>query len=110
MKLAPRSCSSLFAGLLFAATLSTSRAAPEVELLVDGDELLPTTTLEVRFARDMISREQVGVTVENSPLTIQPAWPGKFTWLSKRSGVYVPTEPPRHGDELHDRVTRGAER
>jgi hypothetical protein len=73
MKLTPRSCSSLIAGLLFAATLAAGYAAPEVELLVDGDELLPSTTLEVRFARDMISREQVGVTVENSPLTIQPA-------------------------------------
>jgi uncharacterized protein YfaS (alpha-2-macroglobulin family) len=97
MKHTRRSCSSLIVCLLFSAALSAGRAAPEVELLVDGDELLPSTTLEIRFARDMISREQVGVTVENSPLTIQPAWPGKFTWLSRRSGVYVPTEPPRMG-------------
>jgi uncharacterized protein YfaS (alpha-2-macroglobulin family) len=97
MKLTCHSLFPLIAGLSFAATLAASRAAPEVELLVDGDELLPTSTLEIRFARDMINREQVGVTVANSPFTIQPACPGKFTWLSRRSGVFVPTEPPRMG-------------
>ncbi|MEA3207285.1 MAG: alpha-2-macroglobulin [Chthoniobacter sp.] len=72
-------------------------AAPEVEWLVDSEEFTPSTTLEIRFAREMVSREQLGVAVEESPLVFQPALKGKFTWLSRRSGVFVPAEAPRMG-------------
>ena len=72
-------------------------AAPDVELLVDDDELLPSTTLEIRFAREMVSRDQLGLDSAPSPLAFQPALVGKFTWLSQRSGVFVPSEAPRMG-------------
>ncbi len=90
----------LLAALLFPLLASFARAAgpvPEVELLVDGDSLLPSTTLEVRFAREMVGRDHVGIPVANSPLVFQPSLPGKFTWLSRRSGVFVPSEPPKMG-------------
>ena len=70
------------------------RAAAEVELMMDGDQLTPTTTLEVRFAREMVPPESLGVPAARSPLVLQPALPGTFTWLSRRSGVFSPTEPP----------------
>ena len=82
----------------FAMFLSlTAWAAPDVELLVDGDELLPSTTLELRFAREMVSRDLPGIEAAQSPLVFQPPVAGKFTWLSQRSGVFVPSEAPRMG-------------
>src|SRR4051794_23096480 len=69
-------------------------AAPEVELMLDGDQLTPSTTLEVRFAREMVVSENLGVPAARSPILLQPKLAGTFTWLSRRSGVFAPTEPP----------------
>jgi uncharacterized protein YfaS (alpha-2-macroglobulin family) len=71
----------------------------EVELIFEGEQLQPTSTLELRFARELVGREQLGVAVTPGPLAIEPALPGSFTWLSRRSGVYVPSEPPAMGVE-----------
>ncbi len=87
-------CFRLYIALLLSLT---AWAAPDVELLVDGDELLPSTTLEIRFAREMVNRDQLSIALEQSPLVFQPALVGKFTWLSQRSGVFVPSEAPRMG-------------
>ena len=96
MKFTPalRCLAALSASFLLAAT---ARSAPDAELMIDGEVLLPSTTLEVRFAREMVSREQLGIDTAPSPLAIQPALPGKFTWLSQRSGVFVPSEAPKMG-------------
>ena len=72
-------------------------AAPEVGLLLEGDAITPSTTLEIRFAREMVTRDLLGVEVAESPLVFQPALVGKFTWLSQRSGVFVPSEAPKMG-------------
>ncbi len=89
----------LFALLLFVGlfTAPLARAASDVELLVEGDTLVPSTTLELRFARDMIKAEEVGLVATPPPLVVQPALAGTFTWLSKRSGVFTPTEEPAMG-------------
>ena len=71
-------------------------SAPAVTWMVDGNVLEPSTTIEVRFDRDMVDTETVG-TVAKQALAIEPALPGKFTWLSRRSGVYVPTQVPAMG-------------
>ncbi|HEV7403472.1 MAG TPA: MG2 domain-containing protein [Chthoniobacteraceae bacterium] len=78
-------------------TAPRARAAAEAELLVDGDALVPSTTLELRFAREMIKAEEVGLPATPAPLTVQPALAGTFTWLSKRSGVFTPTAEPAMG-------------
>ena len=83
--------------IIFSLLQPMAWAAPDVELMVDSDELLPSTTLEIRFAREMVSRDELGIAVEQSPLVFQPALAGKFTWLSQRSGVFVPSEVPRMG-------------
>lgn len=62
-----------------------------------SDQLQPTSTLEFRFGREMASKDELGVPVANSPVVIDPPLPGSFTWLSRRSGVYVPWEAPRMG-------------
>ena len=80
---------------LAAAALATK--LPEVELVVEGGTLQPSSTVEVRFARAMVGQEQLGVAVAESPLVFTPALPGSFTWLSTRSGVYAPSAVPPLG-------------
>ncbi len=91
----------LFVLLVGWAFVSTAQARPirggDVELLFEGEELAPSTTLELRFAREMVAREELGVPVEKPPLVIEPRLPGAFTWLSRRSGVFVPSEMPAMG-------------
>jgi uncharacterized protein YfaS (alpha-2-macroglobulin family) len=84
--------------LCLGATLASVRAAPPpaVQWLVDGDALEPSTTIEIRFDRDMVDQEEVG-TAAKPALAIEPALPGQFTWLSRRSGVYVPSQVPAMG-------------
>ena len=89
--------------------LGTVLAAPppEVELIVEGDALEPASTLEVRFARPMVTAELVGVVVKDAPLVLVPALPGQFTWLSTRSGVYAPTAAPVLGTAYKVQVRAG---
>ena len=84
--------------LCLGATLACVRAAPApaVQWMVDGDTLEPSTTIEIRFDRDMVDQEEVGTAVKPA-LAVEPALPGKFTWLSRRSGVYVPSQVPGMG-------------
>ncbi len=70
-----------------------------VRLMLAGDTLEPTTTLEFRFEEPVIESAKVGVVEDPSPLKIAPSWPGEWTWLSRRSGVFTPTEPPALGNE-----------
>src|SRR3954447_24046745 len=74
---------------------------PEVQLMREGDKLQPTSTLEFRFSREMVSKDELGVPLANSPVVLEPALPGSFTWLSRRSGVYVPWEAPQMGVTYH---------
>lgn len=83
--------------LIFLLATAISAPPPEVELFVEGGALQPASTIEVRFVRAMVAAEQVGVVVPESPLVFTPALPGKFTWLSTRSGVYSPTAAPLLG-------------
>ncbi|MEI7954146.1 MAG: hypothetical protein WCJ66_03145, partial [Verrucomicrobiota bacterium] len=80
------------------AILASAWAAPgqAVEWMVDGGTLEPSTTIEVRFDRDMVEQEEVG-TAAKPALAVEPALAGAFTWLSRRSGVYVPSEVPGMG-------------
>jgi uncharacterized protein YfaS (alpha-2-macroglobulin family) len=75
-------------------------AEKEVELLTDAEFLQPTSTFEFRFATPVVSRDEVGTIATNPPIRIEPAIAGTFTWLSQRSGVFVPTAPPPLGAGL----------
>lgn len=63
---------------------------PPAEMIVDTEELQPSTTIEFRFTQPMVSRDEIGLTPKQSPISIQPKVPGTFTWLSTSSGVFVP--------------------
>jgi alpha-2-macroglobulin len=75
-------------------------AEKEVELLTDAEFLQPTSTFEFRFATPVAGREEVGTVASSPPIKVEPAIAGTFTWLSQRSGVFVPTAPPPLGAGL----------
>jgi uncharacterized protein YfaS (alpha-2-macroglobulin family) len=64
-----------------------------VELILNPSPPGPSTTLEVRFDQPMAGPDQIGRASNPSPLIIKPALGGVFTWLSSRSGAFVPSEP-----------------
>jgi len=64
-----------------------------VELLLNPSPPGPATTFELRFDQPMVGPDKIGHPAEPSPLVIEPALGGVFTWLSPRSGAFVPSEP-----------------
>jgi hypothetical protein len=81
----------------FTTVPATVAAEKEVELITDAEFTQPTSTFGFRFAMPVVGREEVGTVASNSPIKIEPAIAGTFTWLSQRSGVFVPTAPPPLG-------------
>jgi hypothetical protein len=76
------------------ATIPTAFAEPKpVELVLSSKKIEPATALEVRFAEPMVGREGIGQAANACPLVLQPTIPGKFVWLSTRSGAFSPDEP-----------------
>ena len=57
------------------------------------DKANPTATFTIRFAQPIVDSASVGKVAEPSPVELQPAVKGKFTWLSTRSGTFAPEEP-----------------
>lgn len=90
-----------FAALIVCALVPAALAADkDVELLTDAEFLQPTSTLEFRFATAVAVKDDVGTIPTTAPIEIKPALAGTFTWLSQRSGVFVPSSPPRLGTEF----------
>src|SRR5258708_37279951 len=82
-------------------------AGKDVELLTDAEFLQPTSTLEFRFASAVAAKDDVGTVPAVAPIEITPALAGTFTWLSQRSGVFVPSRLPRLGTEFVVTVRSG---
>ena len=82
---------------LLGAALTGCRQARDysegVELVANTETPTPAMTFELRFEPAMVRESEVGPVTTNSPLVITPPVAGTFTWLSTRSGVFVPTEP-----------------
>lgn len=87
--------------------LSSVGHATDVELFTDSAYLEPSSTLEFRFSEPIIDKNSVGPVSGESPVIIQPALPGKFTWLSTRSGVFVPDSAPPLGTEFRVSIRPG---
>jgi uncharacterized protein YfaS (alpha-2-macroglobulin family) len=64
-----------------------------VEFILNTDTLTPSTTYELRFAETVVAESAVGQLAESSPLLVSPRLNGRFFWLSRSSGVFVPAEP-----------------
>jgi uncharacterized protein YfaS (alpha-2-macroglobulin family) len=71
--------------------ISPATAAP-VEMITDTEFLQPSSTLEFRFASPMIGGDEVGIAVamDRAPVVVAPPVDGRFTWLSRSSGVFAP--------------------
>lgn len=68
-------------------------------LLLSGEELAPAATMELRFEEPVVDDGQVGRVADPCPLVIRPPLNGTFQWLSRRSGVFTPSQPPPLGRE-----------
>lgn len=90
--------------------LATSAADQPVEMITDTENLQPASTLEFRFARPMIGRDDVGVsvTLDKSAITIAPDVAGRFTWLSRSSGVFSPDDAWPLGGSFNIRLREDA--
>jgi len=98
----------LFLGLLEGVTEPTNKnAVATTKILPASRNLQPTTTFEIRFSSAMVQKSVVGKLEENTPLVIEPALKGKFTWLSERSGVFTPERPFVMGQEYTVRSRKG---
>ena len=96
-----RSARAFLATLIASAVIPAALAADkDVELLTDTEFLQPTSTLEFRFVNAVAAKDDVGTVPAVAPIEIKPALAGTFTWLSQRSGVFVPSSPPRLGTEF----------
>lgn len=78
--------------VLFCATPFLYAAPAAVQMFPDSGELQPGTTLEFRFTKALVTPESLGTTKE-APIVFTPDLPGTFTWLSTRSGMFVPQGP-----------------
>ena len=63
--------------------------------MLDSDIIQPNSTFELRFDQPAVDDTLIGVSLESSPLMIDPPLKGRFVWLSRYSGVFTPIEPPR---------------
>lgn len=73
-------------------------AAPpalEATLNVNPRELAPESTIEVVFPTPMVSKDRIGTTEPQSPLTVKPELQGSFEWTSTRSGHFHLAQSPK---------------
>jgi hypothetical protein len=82
------------AALALAACSPRQDTASGVQLILNPDPLEPNSTYELRFDQPAVAAERVGQVAKESPLAIEPPLQGEFVWLSQRSGVFRPAEPP----------------
>jgi len=92
-------------GLLL--SVSGLAAPPTVDFIETSGQPSPGRTLEVRFSQDMIASAEVGKPIDESPLETVPSVPGKWTWQSMRSGVFVPGEAWPLGSTIQIRLRDG---
>ncbi len=82
-------------------------SAPKVRLWLSTETWEPTSTLELRFEDPVVAEDAVGSVPRVSPLVVQPPLAGKFTWVSRSSGLFTPTECPQLGQAYRFRLQPG---
>lgn len=76
--------------VLFFTAAAVFAQDPPVQLLLPSRLLEAKSTFEVRFATEMVPPDFSGQPAAVSPLVFQPPVPGRFVWLSTRSGTFAP--------------------
>ncbi|MDB4550164.1 hypothetical protein N9Z97_03710, partial [Akkermansiaceae bacterium] len=77
--------------LLFSLTLPL---LGETRLSLSDQVIAPNTKIELIFDVAMVTPETVGKTLDNSILTIKPAWKTKVVWRSQNIATIVRSEAP----------------
>ena len=82
--------------LLFSFTL---HLLGETRLSLSDQVIAPNTKIELIFDVAMVTPETVGKTLDNSILTIKPAWKTKVVWRSQNIATIVRSEAPKVATE-----------
>lgn len=99
-------CIGVLCGLFPGAALIAA-PVPNPSLVLDGQEITAGSTLEVRFPTLMVEARGLGIPVDESPVVLTPPLEGAFTWLSQKSGVFVPKSAPAMGARYTLAVRKG---
>jgi hypothetical protein len=78
--------------LLFSFTLPL---LGETRLSLSDQVIAPNTKIELIFDVAMVTPETIGKTLDNSILTIKPAWKTKVIWRSQNIATIVRSEAPK---------------
>ena len=78
--------------LLFSFTLPL---LGETRLSLSDQVIAPNTKIELIFDVAMVTPETIGKTLDNSILTIKPAWKTKVVWRSQNIATIVRSEAPK---------------
>ena len=82
------------ASVLLAVTLAAS-AAPR--LVVSTPSLVPESQIDLVLDSPVVATAELGKSIDNSWLEIQPALPGKLLWKAQNIAQFIPAQPPTIG-------------
>lgn len=83
------------AALAFLAIIMASSAAPR--LVVSTPQIVPETKIDLVLDLPVIETTEIGKTVDNTWLDIQPALPGKLRWRAQNIAEFIPDQSPSIG-------------
>ena len=67
----------------------------ETRLSLSDQVIGPNTKIELIFDVAMVTPDAVGKTIDNSILTIKPAWKTKVVWRSQNIATVIRSEAPK---------------
>jgi uncharacterized protein YfaS (alpha-2-macroglobulin family) len=83
-----------------------AQPAAAVQMFPEDGLLQPGGTVEFRFPSPMVAPTDLGPAAE-PPVVFDPQLPGRFTWLSTRSGTFEPEGEPGLGQSWRVRLRDG---
>ncbi len=87
------------------ATLVAASAAPR--LVVSTPSLTPESKIDLVLDLPAVAPTELGKTVDNTWLEIQPALPGKLLWKAQNIAHFVPDKPPAIGTSYTFSIPKG---
>ncbi|MEN8783356.1 MAG: MG2 domain-containing protein [Akkermansiaceae bacterium] len=73
----------------------------DTRLTLSDQIIEPNTKIEIIFDKAMVTPDAVGKTLENSILTIKPAWKTQLLWRSQNIATIVKSEAPKVATNYH---------
>ena len=78
----------------------------ETRLSLSDQVIGPNTKIELIFDEAMVTPDVVGKTIDNSILTIKPAWKTKVVWRSQNIATVIRSEAPKIATEYQFFLTK----